>query len=582
MSNDRILPIKTSAGAITFSLLVEGNEVPKTFEFLSLTTHKEVNRVPMAKVVLRDGDAAAQDFKVSDTDTLVPGKKVEIKAGYDSKDETIFKGIIIKHGIKIREHGISVLEIVCKDEAVKMTVGRKNKYFSEVKDSDVIEEIIGTYGFKKTISSTPVTHKELVQFYCTDWDFVLSRAEMNGQLVIVDDGEIKVEPPKFSGNATYTLVHGATMYEFEAEMDARHQYQEITSSSWDHANQNILEQTGASPTANPQGNLSESDLAQVIGLSNFELRHSGQIVGDELKAWADATYIKNHLAKIVGRVKIRGFSKVKISDLIEFQGVGNRFNGNAYVTGVRQELTDGKWYTHIQFGKQPDWFYQEHEVTERPAAGLLPGINGLQIGIVTKLEGDPDGEERIQVRLPIVDPQAEGIWMRLASLDAGDDRGYVFRPEIDDEVIVGFINDDPRDPVVLGMLHSSAKPAPIPASDDNHEKGLLTRSKMKLHFDDDKKILTILTPAEKKIVLDEDAGNITIEDEIGNKMVMDSSGITMESAKDIIMKATGDVKVEGINIQHKASANFKAEGSAGANLESSAIAVVKGSLVQIN
>ena len=34
-------------------------------------------------------------------------------------------------------------------------------------------------------------------------------------------------------------------------------------------------------------------------------------------------------------------------------------------------------------------------------------------------------------------------------------------PEVDDEVLVGFVNDDPRDPVIQGMLHSSAKPAPI-------------------------------------------------------------------------------------------------------------------------
>ena len=132
------------------------------------------------------------------------------------------------------------------------------------------------------------------------------------------------------------------------------------------------------------------------------------------------------------------------------------------------------------------------------------------------------------------------------------------------------------------MLHSSAKPAPIEAKDDNHEKGLLTRSKIKLHFDDDKKILTLATPAGKMIVLDEDAGELRLEDENGNKIVMGADGISIESAKDILLKATGDIKAEGVNIEQKSSAQFKLEGGAGIEVKSSAIATIKGSLVKIN
>lgn len=56
----------------------------------------------------------------------------------------------------------------------------------------------------------------------------------------------------------------------------------------------------------------------------------------------------------------------------------------------------------------------------------------------------------------------------------------------------------------------------------------------------------------------------------------------MESAGDISIKASGDVKIEGTNVDIKASANFKAEGSAGVEMSSSATAILKGSIVQIN
>ncbi len=230
----------------------------------------------------------------------------------------------------------------------------------------------------------------------------------------------------------------------------------------------------------------------------------------------------------------------------------------------------------------PDAFAATYPVTSQPAGGLLPAVNGLQIGIVTALESDPDGEDRIKVRLPLVSAAEEGVWARLATLDAGDERGTFFRPEIDDEVVVGFLDGDPRFPVVLGQCHSSAKPAPETATDDNHVKGYVSRSKLKLTFDDDKKVVVLETPAGNKLTLSEDAKSVSLEDQNGNSITLDDGGITLKSAKDLTLKASGDVKVEGTNVEFKAQSSFKAEGQSGADLKSSGTLTVKGSLVQIN
>ncbi len=591
MSTERVIPVNGEASVVTFTLLSDGNELPETFEVLSILTAREINRIPWAKIVFRDGDPAAETFELSSEDDLLPGKVLEIRAGYASQEETIFQGIIIKHGIKVWERKGSVLVVECRDESVKMTVGRKNNYFVDVTDSDVIEELVQNTGVQTgDIESTSLTHKELVQYHTTDWDFMLSRADANGMVVIVDDGTINARKPDFSSEAGLTVVHGDTIYELEAEMDARHQFKTVRSLSWDYKKQEVITKDGPSPDANPQGNVKESTLADVLGVDELTLVHPGQVVDQELEAWAGAQVIKDQLAKVLGRVKIRGYSGVKPGELIDLKGVGDRFAGNAFVTGVRQELVEGTWYTQLQFGLSPDWFARREHMLDPPAAGLVPGMHGLQIGVVTKLEGDPDGEDRIQVRLPVLDDQADGVWVRLASLDAGENRGFVFRPEIGDEVVVGFLNRDPRDGILLGMLHSSKKPAPIPASDDNHEKGLVTRSEMKVHFDDDKKIITIETPGGNSLVLSDDDQAITLTDQHGNSITLDSEGITLHGSKittnsqqETSLKAGTDLKAEGgTNVNVKAGAQFKAEGSAGAELSTSAIATVKGSLVKIN
>lgn len=581
MNNSGVIQTSKSADLITFKILTDGQELSKIYEVKSIAVSKEVNKIPTAKIVLLDGDASKRDFELSNEDFLIPGKEIEITAGYHLDEETIFKGIIIKHNLKIRANCTQLI-IECKDEAVKMTLGNKSKYFYKSKDSDIIKELIGTYSLANDVEDTNFEHPELVQYNATDWDFMIMRAQVNGKLCFVDDGEIKIAKPDLGQEEVETVTFGATLLDFDAEIDARHQVKKVSSYGWNHADQEIIEIEAADPSVSLNGNISSDDLSKIIGLENLELRHGGVVTDTELQGWADSKLLYQQLAKVRGRLRFQGIPSVKPNTIINLEGVGDRFNGKVYITGVQHVITEGNWTVNAQFGLNPKWFSETEGVNTQPASGLLPAISGLQVGIVSQLEEDPDGEDRILVQIPIINNEEQGIWCRVSSLDAGENRGAFFRPEIGDEVIIGFINQDPNDAIVLGMLHSSAKPAPIVASDDNHEKGFITRSEMKILFDDDKKILSLSTPAGKIITLDEDAGTIVVEDENSNILTMDSSGIVMESAGNIEIKASGDVTIEGTNVSLTANAEFKAEGSAGAELSSSAIAVLKGSLVQIN
>ena len=558
MNNSGVIQTSKSDDLITFKLLTEGKELSNAYEIKSIGVTKQVNKVPTAKIVLIDGEASSREFKLSNEELLVPGKKIEITAGYHSDEETIFKGIVIKHNVKIREN-TSQLIIECKDEAVKMTLSRNSKYFYDSTDSEIIEQLIGDHGLEKDVESMSFQHKELVQYDATDWDFMLMRAQANGKLCFIDDGKITVAKPNVGQSEVETITFGATMLDFDAEIDARHQVKKVSSYAWNHTDQELLEIEAQDPSVSLNGNITSSDLSDVVNVENLQLRHGGALTDTELQNWADAKLLFQQLAKVRGRVKFQGIPTVKPNTILKLEGVGDRFNGKVYVSGVIHSISEGNWTVNAEFGINPKWFSESIEVSSKPAAGLLPSINGMQVGVVSQLQDDPDEEDRILVQIPIINNAEQGIWCRLASLDAGDLRGFVFRPEIGDEVIIGFINDDPNDAVVLGMLHSSTKPAPISGSDDNHEKGLVTRSEMKVLFDDDKKVIEISTPAGKIITLDEDQGNIVIADDNSNTVTIDDSGITLNSPKDINIKATGDVNIEGTNVSIAANANFKAE-----------------------
>jgi Rhs element Vgr protein len=588
--DDMLIPNSSRYDVATYNVLVNGREVNPVYQLLSLSIIREVNRVPVATLIYRDGDASQQAFEISNKKDFIPGNAIEIRIGRDSVNTTAFKGIITRHAVKVKANGDSQLHIECRDACVKMTIGRHSRYFENVKDSDVLKELVSGYKLKSDIAATPLTHKEVVQHHIPDWDFMVLRAEANGMLVVADDGIIKVIRPAIKPTEDLQVNYGTSLLEFESEIDARYQFREVKATSWDYSNQQLF--NAATTTANlpEQGNLPAGDLAKVTSPERYEMHHSGHLIEQELNDWATGTLLRSRLAKIRGRARCTGFAGIKPGNTLKISGVGDRFNGKAYVTAVRQDIGKGVWESHIQFGLDPQQYsFKYNDIIDPPSAGLAGAIHGLQIGVVVQLENDPDGEHRIRVKVPVIDNDAQGIWTRVASLDAGDDRGAFFLPEIGDEVIVGFINDDPRDAIVLGMLHSSNKPAPIDAKDVNHEKGFTTRSKMHLSFNDDKKTINIDTPAGNSIVLDEAGTKIEITDQNSNKITMNSSGIKIESPLNIDIKAGAvltlaagtSLAISAPSLSVKADADVSIEGAM-AKLNAQGVTTISGSIVKIN
>src|SRR6056297_1490110 len=200
-------PISDKSIYVSFSIKVGGKEIDDTYQVKEIEISKSVNRIPKAEFLIYDGSASQSDFEISNTDTFVPGKEIEISAGYESGSNRLFKGIITKHELQLRG-GKSFLAVECRDKAAKMTTSRKNAFYKDKKDSDVIGTLIGNAGLEKDVDSTSETLAELVQYYVSDWDFMLIRAEINGLLVMVSDGKVSVKKPDYSASADLKLTYG--------------------------------------------------------------------------------------------------------------------------------------------------------------------------------------------------------------------------------------------------------------------------------------------------------------------------------------------------------------------------------------
>ncbi len=577
---ERRLPIPTAHRE--FTVKVNGQAVPRTRQLAGLTITSSVNRIASARLVYLDGSAPRGDFALSSDDLFAPGAKVEIAAGTASDPQPLFAGLVVRHAIKLRDRVSPQLVVECRHAAVKLAQARRGRNHFDLSDSALVERLLQGAGVEVEVESTTLEHEQLVQFDATDWDFALRRAQAVGLAVFTRAARLVARKPAIVGAPVATLSFGATLIELDAQTDARAQAGEHHALAWQSADQAMADVGAADAAFTPPGNFDAGALADATATARRELRH-GALPKAEAQAWADAAALSARINQAEGRAKCEGIGSVFPGDVVELAGCGARFNGQVLVTGVRHayDTVEG-WKTHLQFGGLQSAESRAAEQPPRPAAGLVAPVAGLQIGVVTSNE-DPAGEDRVRVRLPLVDAGDDGVWARAASLDAGKERGFFFRPEIGDEVVVGFIEDDPRHPVVLGMLHGSAKPAPERGSDDNHVKLYKSRSGMRLRFDDDKTIVTLDTPGGQSLVLDDDAQRVTLADQHGNKLVMDGDGITLESAKALNLKGATDVKVEaGTGVEMTAGSQLKLEGSAGVEVSSSAITKITGSLVQIN
>jgi len=586
---------------VTYAIKVDGSAIPDYYQIHSIRVTKEVNRISCASVVLLDGSATEESFEISSSATFIPGKAITIEAGYNSENKLIFTGLVTKQNLRIDNGLGSALTVECKDQAVKMTVGRKSACFKDSLDSDVMSKLIGGYGgLSASVTATDKKLAELVQYYCSDWDFMLSRAETNGMIVTTINNKVSVFKPDANTQSVLTIKYGDNLYSFDADLNAVTQLGAVKASAWDPKTQKLVTGTADNTLSGP-GNIASKKLAEVVGLTEFELQTTAAQETDDLTGWAKAQMLKSGFAKITGETRFQGSALVEPGVFITLDGMGTRFNGDHLVSSVTHDIGDGNWFTDAQLGLSTRWFVQEPEVMAPAAAGLLPGIQGLYNATVKKIDADPDSVYRILIDLPLFDATGAGLWARLANFYSTSGAGAFFLPEVGDEVIVGFLNDDPRYPIILGSLYSAnRKPySQLNPNDKNSLKAIVTKSELRIVFNDEDKVLTITTPAGNKIELDDKNKQISINDQNSNSMVMSDSGIAIKSAKNITIEAdqkvsikgttgvdvaasSGDVSTSGLNIKEDAQAEYTASGSAAATVKGGASLTLKGAMVMIN
>lgn len=568
-------PTTTMPSARLLQLYAGEEELPELVVH-SVEITQSLNRIPTALVFVIDAALEQGLFAASNDPRLGLGKEVTIHIGIGAEAHAVFKGMVVRQSLRSDFQSGTLLCLELKHEAVKMAQVRRSAVYPSLTDGEVMQQLAGRHGIAIDVDVPRWPQQEqLVQRQVSDWDLLVLRAEANGTVVAAGLDGLRVFVPGLEDEAT-GLAYGTDILEFEVEADARHRHDAANFCGWDMVN---LAMEAVEVQEDNEGSSLEAQ-PQAITVSGDRNR-------DELQAWANALVQRSKLSRLCGKLLVQGRADILPGSVVEISGGSAAMNGLHLVSAVHHSIGAQGWETHLEIGLDPSPYAAEYEVNDLAVGGLLARMPGLQIGTVERVDGDGQGQHRVLVRVRALPEDQAGIWARVASLDAGEGHGAFFRPQPGDEVVLGFLNEDPRDAIILGGLFNGGKHKPaFDTAKPYTQQGIVTKAGLRLQLDETAEGILLQTPSGDRLSLtgkQQGAQGILIQDQFGNRIELGQQGIVIKSAGSLTLEAATNTEIKAqANLTAEAQAKLALKGTATAELSSSGLLDIKGSLVKIN
>lgn len=273
-------------------------------------------------------------------------------------------------------------------------------------------------------------------------------------------------------------------------------------------------------------------------------------------------YAEKHKARLAaGTVLLSGTGdepKLKLGSIMQVKvskkglGLGQNEHGDYTIISLEHRISGTGEYSNC-FEAIP----AGNEVI--PYQGVLP-IAETQIATV-KANDDPENKGRVRVQM--LWQQSKGQltdWIRVMTPDAGSsdkvstNRGFVFIPEVGDQVVVGFRYNDPNRPFVLGSVFHGKNAGG--GGKDNNTKSIITKGGSTIVFDESKNSITISDPSGSTVTLD---GNKNISISSGTSVSISAETINL-SGKKINITASDSLVAGGKTVGISGSSELTAGG----------------------
>ena len=599
----------------------------------SLTVEDEVDP-QTGKLTYADADTV---FKVG------AEVKIELETDEITDEPSAVKATLIIGEITAIEpifstDGRPLLRIRGYDRSHRLTRGKKTRTYGDanpkgqgISDEQIINIILqetdGITGKNVDTSGLRnVKYPYVMQYNQTDLEFLWSRARLLGYQVYVIDKTLYFQKADAHRGPTSekpaSLLWGFNLESFEPRLTLMHQVQQARVKGWDPGQKRAIEGVGSTDNSQTIPKIGLNKKGSAMSKQAFKDPAEAAVVDhplltvDQAKAMAAARFAEAEGEFIqADGVCRQGDPRLIAGRVVTIEGVGERFSGDYYVTEARHTYSSRYTVRFSVTGRTPNTLsYLLHGENGRERERIY----GMVTAKVTNLE-DPEQLGRVQVMFPWL-PKYKNAdlgsnWARIAAPMGGKERGFLFLPEIDDEVLVAFEHGDVNYPYIVGMLWNNTDKPPagtkssVLASDKKvvDQRVIRSRSGHLIILDDtqgeeqiiiqdktEKNTITINSKDNAMTIKAE--GDLTIE--AGGKLSITSKGDmslqtqgkgNVNTQSDLALEAKGNSKLTGMQLalEGKSKSELKGakvsvNGSAQTEVKGGAMVQVQGGVVKIN
>jgi uncharacterized protein involved in type VI secretion and phage assembly len=473
--------------------------------------------------------------------------------------------------------------------AHRLRRGRRVFAFRNMSAAAIVRKVAENAGLTPGEIQVPsVIYKQLTQAGVSDWDFLQDLAAQLGVVVRVDDkGDIDFGPPKpasgapsptSSTSSPLVLTYGGNLRSLRAALTSADHVDSVQVRGWHVDTKKPLV---ANVTSTPSDTVRPGVANAAGAFGTATALVVGTPYGTQAETTAAARSLAESLSAGLGELEavVDGAPQLRVGVPVTLANAGTDFSGRYTATAVRHTIdTDNGYRTTVLVSATAD----------RSLGGLTSGVAprargprfpGVATGIVTDIREPGKGERGwVKLKFPWLDGEYETDWVRTVQL--GGQRGGVFSPDVNDEVLVGFEQGCIDLPYVLGGLYNGRdlpSPHDLPLVDGAGRvvrRSLVSRKGHRLELIDG-----IAGPPGVRVASGD--GDLEVRlDAARDKITLTASGtggtssITLTPQGITVDAGTGTLELKGRSVAVTGTTDVTVDGGLTANL--------RGRLVRIN
>lgn len=501
------------------------------------------------------------------------GGQLIILMGHTHADvKEVFNGEIVAHEPVFEETFTATFIIRAYDKLHRLNRETKRRALVQVKDSAVVSQIASEAGLQAQVTATTAQHPVLWQDNLTDLAFVHMLARRNGYEVRIKDGNTLVFAPPATLDSGVIAIWGENLRQFEPRLSLAQQVNEVTVKGYDRKTEQALVGVAASTTNDQQTGISQTGGAAATAAFGAA-KHLEPFVGVGLQGYAQK--VADSLLKTLNNDYFQaegwmfGDGRLSAGKQFTIQKVGTRFSGKYRATTVTHVFQLGEYDTYFTIEGthvNTDGALSLAHNTQPP---LIEQWHGIYPAVVTNIN-DPDKLMRVKLKYPWLDDTLQSDWAPVIL-----PVGMMSTPLVGSVVAVIFEQGNFNHPYVMGGIYTT-KPANKPLRDNTtavmgakHIQQIIkTPNGHYIEFQD--------KAGQEKITITSSDSQMLLLIDITNKK------ITMQSAMDVLIKATGNMNLEAVGNVTMKGAMVSVEAQTTLDLKSTGVANLKGSMVNIN